>query len=168
MNQIKNRFSGDVIAESETKSIRELAIEFYKNLSGADLSGANLSGADLSGAKGLLTAAEFLSQFESDELGIIVYKRIGAGQTIKNPPEHWQIEAGKFLTETVNSTRTQECGCGVNFGNLEYCQKNHTKADLWKCRIRWIDLADVCVPYHTDRKARCASLELLELLEVVK
>ena len=44
---------------------------------------------------------------------------------------------------------------------------------LWRCRIRWIDLADLVVPYHTDGKARAGRVELLgrcdelgEMLEV--
>ena len=174
MNQIKNRFSGDVIAESETKSIRELAIEFYKNLRGADLSDANLSDANLSGAdlsdadlsdaKGLLNAAEFLSKFEADELGIIVYKRIGDA-TSYAVASHWKIASGEFLTEVPNPNRQNDCGCGVNFATLEWCKHEYIFADLWKCRIRFIDLADVVVPFRTDGKARCARLELLEKIE---
>jgi hypothetical protein len=49
MNQIKNRFTGDVICEGE-ESIKELAVKNKANLYGANLSRANLSGADLSGA----------------------------------------------------------------------------------------------------------------------
>jgi uncharacterized protein YjbI with pentapeptide repeats len=207
MTQIKNRFSGEVIVEHETKSIRELALENLKNLrganlrdadlsdadlsgadlrdanlrgadlsgadlrdanlrdadlSGADLRRANLSGANLSGAKNLLNAAEFLSKFEQDELGLIVYKAIG--NTTYNPPPHWKIEAGEFLTEVPNPSRTTQCGCGVNFATKEWCQREHAKQPLWKCRIRWIDLADVCVPFNTDGKARCARLELLEVI----
>lgn len=33
---------------------------------------------------------------------------------------------------------------------------------IYRCRIRWIDLAGVVVPYNTDGKARCARLEILE------
>ena len=168
MNQIKNRFSGEIIAESEEKSIRQLATEFYKNLSradlrGADLSGADLRGANLSDAKGLLNAAEFLSQFESDELGIIVYKKIG--NTTYCAASHWKIEAGEFLTEVVNPNRQNDCGCGVNFATLEWCEREYKNADLWKCRIRFLDLADVVVPFRSDGKARCARLELLEIVK---
>lgn len=201
MGKIINRWSGEVIAEGENKSIRQLAMEFRANLRGADLRGANLRGADLigadlsnadlidaklsnadlsganlsgadlrganlSGAKGLITAAEFLAQFEQDELGIMVYKRIGDGSTSFGPPERWKIEPGAILTEVVNPTRTQSCGCGVNFGTLEWCKKHYWFVDLWKCRIRWIDLADVCVPYNTGGKARCGKLELIEKVEV--
>ena len=49
MNQIKNRFTGKVIAGGE-ESIKSLAERSKANLSGAALSGANLSGADLYGA----------------------------------------------------------------------------------------------------------------------
>ena len=51
--QIKNRYTGAVIFECETDSLKlavELAVKSRVNLSGADLSGVNLSGMDLSGA----------------------------------------------------------------------------------------------------------------------
>ena len=47
---IKNRFTGQIIAEGECNSLAELVTANKANLSGANLSGANLSGADLSGA----------------------------------------------------------------------------------------------------------------------
>ena len=67
--------------------------------------------------------------------------------------------------ETVNPDRCTDCGSGVNFGSREWCERNYTEADLWRCRIEWEDLADVVVPYGTDGKARCARLRLLELAE---
>ena len=134
------------------------------NLRNADLIGADLRDADLSGAKNLLNAAKFLEQFEQDELGIIVYKRIGRGLTTHPIPSGWKIKQGSFLEENPNPNPTQECGCGVNFGTLDWCKRAYKSADLWKCRVRWIDLADVCVPYNTDGKARCARLELLEIV----
>ena len=233
MAEIKNRWNGEVIVSDENKTIRQLCIESYKNLSGASLSNANLRGADLSGAdlrganlsdadlsgadlsgadlrgadlsdadlsdanlsdanlsdanlsdanlsnanlsdanlsnanlsnaKHLLNATEFLSKFQQDALGVIVYKRIG-NQTTYSPASHWVIEPGALLTEVPNSDRSNLCGCGVNFATLEWCQKEYRGADIWKCRINWIDLADVCVPYNTDGKARCAKLTLLEII----
>ena len=155
------------------------------NLSGADLSGANLSGADLrganlygadlrcadlrganlSGAKGLVRPQEWLSAFATDELGIIVYKRIGTGKTYADAPAYWTIEPGAFLEEVVNPSKTTVCACGVNFGTREWCDNNYSNANLWLCRIRWIDLAGVVVPYNTDGKARCNRLELIEIVE---
>ena len=141
------------------------------NLSGANLSGANLSWADLSwadlskanlsGAKGILSAVEFLTKFESDAIGVIVYKRIG--NTEFPAPTHWEIEPGAILTEVCNPDRGTECSSGVNFGTREWCEKNYTKAALWRCRIRWIDLAGVIVPFMSDGKARCERLELIEV-----
>ena len=51
--QIKNRYTGAVIFECETDSLKlavELAVKSRVNLSGADLSGVNLSGLNLSEA----------------------------------------------------------------------------------------------------------------------
>jgi hypothetical protein len=132
-------------------------------LSDANLSGADLSDANLSGAKALLNAADFLSKFEQDELGLIVYKAIG--NTTYPVPDQWKIEPGSFITENPNPTRTQSCGCGVNFATKEWCLNEHGSQPLWRCRIRWIDLADVIVPFNTDGKARCAKLELLEIIK---
>lgn len=134
------------------------------DLTHARLEGANLDQADLSGALGLLDPVAWLAEhFDSTRDGLIVYKRLG--QTEYPAPGHWRIEPSAILTETVNPNRTNACGCGVNFGTYEWCQVNYTDAALWKCRIRWIDLAGVVVPYNTDGKARCARLELLEPIE---
>ena len=51
--EIKSRWDGKILFESETDSFRlciEAAIKARANLYGADLSRADLSGADLSGA----------------------------------------------------------------------------------------------------------------------
>ena len=134
----------------------------YANLRDADLHGADLIHVNLSGADGLLRASDWLSQFDADEHGLLVFKRIG--QTSYKAPEHWGTTPGSFIEETVNPNRTEDCGCGVNFGTLEWVSKNYKDAAVWVCRIRWIDLADVVVPYNTDGKARCARLELLHPL----
>jgi uncharacterized protein YjbI with pentapeptide repeats len=136
----------------------------YANLCGADLRDADLSGANLSGAKNLLNPVLWLAEnFEHDDLGYIVYKAIG--NTSFNPPEHWQIEAGSYLEEVPNPLPTVECGCGVNFATLTWVRDNHPRCAIWRCRIRWTDLAGVVVPYNTDGKARCSRLELLETLD---
>lgn len=128
----------------------------------ADLSAANLSDADLSAATGVLTGRQWLvDNFEQDGLGLIVFKAIG--NTSYAMPEQWEIEPGAFLEEVVNPLPTVACGCGVNFGTLAFIHKEYSHArSVWKCRIRWIDLADVVVPYGTDGKARCGRLELVD------
>ena len=129
---------------------------------GADLSGADLSGANLSGAKNLISTVAFMSEFEKDDLGVIVYKRIG--DTDYAPPAHWTIAPGEFLTEVVNPDRGTDCGCGVNFGTRAWCDSAYANSTLWRCRIRWMDLAGVVVPFGTDGKARAERLELLEVV----
>ena len=132
------------------------------DLRDADLRDANLSYANLSGVKGLLDPVEWLkANFESDALGVIVYKRIG-GKTEFDAPSHWAVEPGAYLTEVVNPTRTLECACGVNFGTRDYCRWHYEMATLWRCRIEWWDLGGVVVPYNTDGKARCGRLRLIE------
>jgi uncharacterized protein YjbI with pentapeptide repeats len=130
------------------------------DLRGADLSNADLRGANLSGAQGIPTAAEWLKQFKHDEQGIIVY-RAQNGEYAH--PEHWRFAPGEYLTETPNPDRATECGCGVSFATLEWAQNKYA-GPHWKCRIHWIDLADVIVPFNTDGKARCAKLQLIKKL----
>jgi uncharacterized protein YjbI with pentapeptide repeats len=126
------------------------------NLLDADLSGANLAGANLSRALGLRAASSYFDDLERDDLGFIVYKRIDmqrTGFTQYNAPDTWKIEPGAIIEEIPDPSRTVECGCGVNFGTLEWCKSNYTSATLWRCRIRYEWLAGVVVPYHTDGKA---------------
>ena len=49
--QIKNRFTGSIILESEKTTWKEAVEEAKANLRGADLHGADLYGADLYGAE---------------------------------------------------------------------------------------------------------------------
>jgi len=138
------------------------------NLQDAILQYANLSGANLSGAKGLLDSSTFLTKhFASDDFGIIVYKIFG--RMFYSKPDYWQEKIGAVIEEVVDSCRTIDCGCGINCATWEWCQILKAWRDtrmidtrIWKCRIRWIDLADVVVPYNTDGKIRCGRLELIE------
>jgi len=134
------------------------------NLIRADLSGANLRGADLSGAKGLKTAKDYLSQFERTKNGIYVYKTFGAYNT---PPDYWTIKHKSFIEEVVNPDRCTECGSGVNFATLDWIKNDESasKLPVWKCLIHWEDMADVVVPFGTDGKARCARLQLIEVVK---
>lgn len=135
------------------------------NLSMANLSLANLSGANISQTLGLTNSANWISEsFSTDAFGVLVYKRIGKTQF--SIPSNWVIAPGAVLSEIVNPNRTTLCGCGVNFGTLDWCQDNYKTAAIWICRIAWIDLADVVVPYNTDGKARCARLQLLEEIKI--
>ena len=138
---------------------------FRADLSGANLSRADLNGVNLSGATGLLVAREWLeNNFDNDELGVTVFK--AAGDTHYDSPDDWVFEPGVFLRETPNPCRTTSCGSGVSFGTLAFIQQEPKlrHCTIWRCRIHWLDLADVVVPYNTDGKARCGRLELIEEL----
>jgi hypothetical protein len=131
------------------------------NLRWANLSEANLRGANLSGANGLLSAREWLSpHFTFDDAGVIVFKAIG--NTSYAAPSAWNIEPGAVLTDVCNPDRGTDCGCGVNFGTEQWVRANYNHSRIWRCRIEWLDLAGTVVPYHTDGKARCERLVLLE------
>ena len=151
----------------------EMANLRYADLTGADLSGADLTdaeldcaklgGANLSGVKGLLSPMEWMKQFEHDEYGWIVYKRIG--KTCYEMPSHWIIEPGEYLTEVVNPDPCVACGSGVNFATRDWCNTVFSDAALWRCRIWWKWGPSIVVPYHTDGKARCGKLELIEVVK---
>ena len=142
----------------------------WANLRGANLRGANLSRANLSGATGVLVGAEWLAaNFETDSLGLIVYKAIG--DTYYCASSQWVIAPGSFIEEVVNPCRVTDCACGVNVATKAWVEKEYAAAieagsvQVWKCRIhsvKWLDMADVVVPYQTDGKFRCGRLELLE------
>lgn len=136
------------------------------NLDNTNLSGANLSEANLSEAKNLLNASKWMSNnFKKDDLGYIVYKRIGKTEYFM--PSYWEIKPSKYISEIVNPDRGTVCGSGVSFGTKDWCEKHYMAADLWKCRLRWEDLPGLIVPFHTDGKARCERLELIKIVRRV-
>ena len=192
--EIKNRYTGEVKFTAEIDANEDtpigikigLAVKWAvktkedlseSNLSGSDLSGSDLSGSNLSGSNlrgsdlsesnlsGVKnppkSSADYFAKLTRDDLGFIVF-RSQPGE--KSKPEHWKWESGLFLTETPNPCRTTMCGSGVNFSTLEWAKQNY-QGPYWKCRIRFEDMADVVVPFHTDGKARCARLELLEIVQ---
>jgi len=135
------------------------------NLFEADLTRADLSGANLSGAKGLLDPYKWLEDnFKKTSEGFIVFKAIG--DTYNAPPEHWIMKSGRVLTEVVNPNRTDECGCGVNFGTRAWVEENFKSrgSTIWECLLKWEYLIECIVPFNTDGKARSASLMLLRKL----
>jgi len=136
------------------------------NVRGANLSGADLSGADLREANGVLDPAAWLADnLDRDDAGYIVYKRIGAGRTFRDPPAGWTIAPGEYLVGVVNPDRGTECGCGVNVGTLSWCNENYTDATLWRCLIEWHDLPGIVVPFNTNGKIRAGRVRLLEIVE---
>jgi uncharacterized protein YjbI with pentapeptide repeats len=139
----------------------------FADLSGADLNGADLNFAEMSQAKNIFNGLDWLkTTFETDELGVIVYSRIKPSSVFDLRPKQWVIEPGAFIEELgVNLNPTNKCGSGVNFATLEWCKNNYTTYPLWRCRIRWIDLAAVVIPYDTEGKARCQRLELIEIVK---
>ncbi len=137
------------------------------NLSGADLSRADLGEANLSGVKGLLSSIDYMvNNFNKNEQGYIVYKTFAL---YKAPRSEWKIEQGAVICETVNPTRTDDCGSGVNVATLDWLinEKCEIGDDnpIWKCLIRWEWLPGVVVPYNTDGKIRCEKVELIEIVE---
>ncbi len=128
------------------------------NLSGADLSCANLSRADLSCANGLLSSVNFMeAHFERTSDGYIVYKCF---DSIYTAPENWKLELGSIISETVNSNRTNDCGCGINVAPLDWVKENFNE-QIWKLLIKWEWLPGVIVPYNTSGKIRCERAMIL-------
>ena len=133
------------------------------NLQEANLRWADLQEANLSHSKGIQTSKQFLSNFSTNDKGIIVYKTFGYNYIV---PNTWNVSPLSFIEEVVNPDRGTQCGCGINFGTIEWIKENQGEhVEIWKCLIHWEDLADVVVPFNTDGKARCARLQLLEVIK---
>jgi len=156
-------FSGADLSGADLRSVNFSGANF----SGADLSGADLRGANFSESKGLLTNKEILQKyFKKSTDGYIVYKAIG--NTTYNVNEKWVIEENSYIGEVVNQNRVDDCGCGVNFGTLEYVKSNYKKSEYWECLIKFDDLIDTTFPYNFDGKGRCARLKLVKKIEELK
>ena len=138
----------------------------YAKLSNAKLSNANLNRTNLSSAFGLLSSSDWLKEnFDTYHgRGYIVFKEV---DLYKSTPPKWEYKGGNTLAETVNPNRTDDCGCGINFATLTWIKKKNVRPDLviWKCLLTWEALADTVVPYNTNGKARCQSLQLLERIQ---
>ena len=166
--KIKNILSANLRYADLSSANLSSANLSYADLSSADLSSANLSSADLRYAdlslvKNLLNKTkEFMNNFKFNKKGLIVYKGIGKTSYSINP--NWKIAQGEYLEEVVNFNKTNDCGCGVNFGTLEYIKSNYPKSTIWECLIEFKDLVEVVVPYNTDGKARCSRLKLIRPL----
>lgn len=155
---------------SELAQVIALHKKWLQNKEGgvrADLTDANMTRADLtdanmSQAKSVTLVADWLAQnFKRDKVGVIVFRRENGDRA---HPSNWEFKVGAIIEEVVNPDRCTICGCGVSFATLEWV-RGHYKGPIWRCRIKWIDLADVVVPFGTDGKARCRRLELLEVID---
>ena len=137
----------------------------WADLREADLREADLNDTDLSGAVGLIDPIDYLNEnFEKTSEGYIAYKMFGMYNT---PPKTWNIVANSIITETVNSNRTNTCGCGINVATKEWIKNEDPKIKkVWKVLIKWEWLPDVVVPYNTDGKIRCGRVMLLEEVKI--
>jgi hypothetical protein len=135
----------------------------WADLRGASLREADLRGADISRCKGLIKPSSWLKEnFRQTKRGYVVFKDVESDFFSK--PKHWVIKKGACIEEVCNENRTNDCGCGVSFGTLDWLKKNSNN-EIWECLIEWRYMADVCVPYNTEGKARCWKLKLLKPLE---
>lgn len=136
------------------------------NLKDANLTNTNLTNTNLSNVKGLLNQKEWINKiFKKTSGGFIVYKAFG--NTHYEIPEYWEIEEGKYIEEEVNTNRTTDCGCGVNFATKEWIREEFIdeNIDIWECLLEFEDLINTCVPYNTNGKARCGRLKLLRKVQ---
>ena len=132
------------------------------DLRDSDLSDSDLRDSDLSDSKGMVSPIRYMEEnFDRSVDGYIAYKTFN---TIYIAPSRWILQPGAVIEETVNTNRTDECGCGINVAPLDWVRENH-KGDIWKVLIRWEWLPGVCVPYNTDGKIRCERVELIEIVQ---
>lgn len=129
------------------------------SLTGAILDNADMRGANLGGASGLLSAVEFMSQFEKDSAGWLVYTAIGK---FWRGNRSWNLYPGEFITEIANPCRTDSVGSGVRFGSLEYIRNNVVPSEIWTARINFPDGPGIVAPLRANSFGRCERLELIE------
>jgi len=123
---------------------------------------------DTSGATGLFDAHEWMKEhFKWDDLkGWTVYKAIG--ETEFGWPRYWASPSpGVILKENVDWNPTNTCGCGVNFGTRDFCERNygHRRVQIWECHIPPMYACSIVVPFGSYGKARCGHLVLDEIVE---
>lgn len=133
---------------------------FQADLDKTLLRNANLNGANLSGAKNLLNVEEWLmAYFKLTAAGFVVYKSFGHTRYA----QPWTVEEGAVIEEVVNQDPTEDCGCGVNFGTLEFVQCSFADSQIRECILP--PFVQVVVPYNTSGKARCAKLIVGKVVE---
>ena len=169
--EIKHRYSGAVLFEMETESIKlclEAAVKSEANLSGADLSGADLSGADLSRAylRGAhLSGAKNLVKFMGVEPGNTYWKRFSAGLNNNGYQYHVGLNALRD-GEIFNGDERVLCGYpGFHFASRSWCAAYYPQRPL-EARIRIPLDAKICEPWATDGKASADKIEILQVFDV--
>lgn len=121
-----------------------------------------MSKTNLSGSVGLISPIKYMEDhFERVDDGYIAYKVFNA---VRPTPDRWDVKPGSVIDETVNMSRTDECGCGINVAPSKWCKFNFN-GKIWKVLVRWEWLPGVCVPYNTDGKIRCERVQLLEVVD---
>lgn len=122
----------------------------------------NIVSIDLSESTGLKSSIDFLEEnFEKTEEGYIAYKIFNLHYM---KPESWEIKEGSILTEVVNTSRFEECSCGINVGTRKLMEE-YSSYPIWKVLIRFEWLSEVCVPYNSNQKIRCGRIQLLEKVQ---
>uniref|UniRef100_A0A6M3Y5F9 Pentapeptide repeat-containing protein n=2 Tax=viral metagenome TaxID=1070528 RepID=A0A6M3Y5F9_9ZZZZ len=133
MNQIKNRFTGKIIAEGE-ESINSLVVKNRANLSRADLSRADLCGANLSWAD-LCGANLFRADLSRADL------------------------CGANLCR-ANLCRANLCGanlCGANLSWADLSRADLSRADLSRTDLSRTDLCGANIEFHQFPSIRTLS-----------
>ena len=184
--EIKHRYSGAVLFEMETESIKlclEAAVKSeadlseahlrgahlrWANLSEADLSEANLSGADLSRAylRGAhLSGAKNLVKFMGVEPGNTYWKRFSAG--LKNNGYQFHVGLNALRDgEIFNGDERVLCGYpGFHFASRSWCAAYYPQRPL-EARIRIPLDAKICEPWATDGKASADRIDILQVFDV--
>lgn len=116
----------------------------------------NLSGFSVLGKR--VVSKPDLREYETDQLGLIVYKTFGSCFTV---PDYWRIEPGAVLTEKVDTDALTESGHGINVGSAEYIARE--PGVMWECRIMWKDLIN-CVMPERSSAIRCHTLHLVRTI----
>jgi len=178
--EIKHRYSGAVLFEMETDSLKlcvEAALKSRADLSGADLNGvdlngedlsrANLSRADLIGAnlsRANLNGAKSLVKIMGVEPGNTYWKRFDGGLNNNG----YQFRVGLNVLRDGEKFADDErvvCGYpGFHFASRSWCKAYYPQRPL-EARIRIPLDAKICEPWATDGKASADRIEILQVFD---
>ena len=174
--EIKHRYSGAVLFEMETDSLKlcvEAAVKSRADLSGADLSRADLSRADLSWANlsradlngANLNGAKKLVKIMGVEPGNTYWKRFDGGLNNNG----YQFRVGLNVLRDGEKFADDErvvCGYpGFHFASRSWCAAYYPRRPL-EARIRIPLDAKICEPWSTDGKASADRIEILQVYDV--
>lgn len=144
-----------IFVDAHVKAVTFCRCKFNgADLTRAKIVDAKISMVNFSGVKGL-DIPSVLAELERTDNGFIAYKTF---HEMYSPPEHWIIKKGSVITENVNPSIFETCGCGINVATLKWV-RYRTEKLVWEVEIPFD--AQIVVPLFTYGKFRVNRCRLI-------